>query len=149
MSRAPPCSQLWSSNWVEVWHKIQENSQETFIIVIQVIEFPESWEQSSFRFEIKLDFIIKKLKKNRFCDFRFQKIIILCRFRLNFWKTCQDSKKMTYLLVGMFMDKIKNFCDHSMILWEMVGDLPSNGLNQPPPLCFLGLMCIIANQQLA
>ena len=22
------------------------------------------------------------------------------------------------------MDKVKNFCDHSMILWEMTGDLP-------------------------
>ena len=34
----------------------------------------ESWEQSSFRFEIKLeDFVMKKLKKNRFCDFRSKK----------------------------------------------------------------------------
>ena len=54
----------------------------------------ESWEQWSFRFEIKLqDFFMKKLKKFDFFDFRSQKIIISSRSRLNFWKTCQDSKK--------------------------------------------------------
>ena len=37
---------------------------------------------------------------------------------------------LNYLLVGMFMDKVKKFCDHSMILWEMAGDLLTNGLNQ-------------------
>ena len=32
----------------------------------------------------------------------------------------------------MFMDKVKNFSDHSMILWEMAGDLMTDGLPQPP-----------------
>ena len=32
-------------------------------------------------------------KKNRFCDFRSQKIIISAQSGLNFWKTCLDSKK--------------------------------------------------------
>ena len=34
------------------------------------------------------------MKKNRFCDFWSQKTVILA---LNFWKTCQDNKKMTWL----------------------------------------------------
>ena len=34
-------------------------------------------------------------------------------------------KWLDYLLLGMFIDKVKKFCDHSMILWEMVGDLLS------------------------
>ena len=33
----------------------------------------------------------------------------------------------------MFMDKVKNFCDHSMILWEMAGDLVAGGHFWPPP----------------
>ena len=37
----------------------------------------------------------------------------------------------------MFIDKVKKFCDHSMTLWEMAGDLLTNGLNPPPQL--LGL----------
>ena len=74
-------------------------------------------------------------KKNWFCDFRPQKIIIFYRSRPNFWKTCQDSKKLPYhLLVGMFMDKVKNFCDHKMILWEMGTNLLTNGtLWSPSP----------------
>ena len=36
----------------------------------------------------------------------------------------------------MFMHKVKKFCDHSMILWEMAGDLLTNGLNPPPPAAF-------------
>ena len=36
----------------------------------------------------------------------------------------------------MCINKVKKFCDHSMILWEMAGDLPTNGLNQPPPMSF-------------
>ena len=56
----------------------------------------ESWEQLSFRFEIKSEtFVLKKMKKSRFRDFRSQKIKMSCRSRPNFWKTCQDSKKMT------------------------------------------------------
>ena len=31
------------------------------------------------------------------------------------------------------MDKVKNFCDHSMILWEMAGDLLTSGSFWPPP----------------
>ena len=36
----------------------------------------------------------------------------------------------------MFVDKVKNFCDHSMILWEMAGDLLTSGhfWTPPPPL---------------
>ena len=38
----------------------------------------------------------------------------------------------------MFMDKVKKFCDHSMILWEMAGDLLTDGLPQPtPPMSFM------------
>ena len=40
-------------------------------------------------------FVVKKLKKNRFRDFRSQKIRIFYQSRLSFWKTCQDSQKMT------------------------------------------------------
>ena len=29
----------------------------------------------------------------------------------------------------MYMNKHKNFCDHSMILWEMAGDLLTSGLS--------------------
>ena len=42
-------------------------------------------------------------------------------------------KLLYYLVLGMFIDKFKKFCDHSMILWEMAGVLLTNGLNQPPP----------------
>ena len=38
-------------------------------------------------------FFMKKLKKFDFFDFRSQKIIISYQSRLNFWKTCEDSKK--------------------------------------------------------
>ena len=45
-----------------------------------------------------LRFLLKKSrKKNWFCDFRSQKTLILYWYRLDFWKTCQDSKKMTSL----------------------------------------------------
>ena len=37
------------------------------------------------------------------------------------------------------MDNVKKFCDHSMILLEMAGDLLTNGLKQPPPPQVLGL----------
>ena len=37
---------------------------------------------------------MKKLKKKKF-NFRPQKIIIFYRSRTNFWKTCQDSKRIT------------------------------------------------------
>ena len=41
-------------------------------------------------------FCYEKVEK-KICDFLSQKIIISARSRLNFWKTCQDSKKMTWL----------------------------------------------------
>jgi hypothetical protein len=64
--------------------------------------------------------------------FDSQKIVIFGLSRLDFWKTCQDSKKLLYqLLVGMFMDKFENFCDNSMILWEM-----TNGWIPLPPASF-------------
>ena len=44
-------------------------------------------------------------------------------------------KWLNYLLLGMFIDKVKNFCDHSMILWEMAGDLLTDVLPQPPRVC--------------
>ena len=36
-------------------------------------------------------------------------------------------KWLDYLLVGIIMDKAKNFCGHSMILWKMAGNLLTNG----------------------
>ena len=36
----------------------------------------------------------------------------------------------------MFMDKVKNFYDHSMILLEMAGDLLAGGHFWPPPASF-------------
>ena len=54
-----------------------------------------------------------------------------------FGKPVKIVKRLLYYLVlGMFMDKVKKFCDHSMILWEMAGDLLTDGLNQPPPAVF-------------
>ena len=54
----------------------------------------ESSQKLSFIFEIKLeDFVIKNLKKKRFCDFRSQKILTFYRSWLNFQKTCQDNEK--------------------------------------------------------
>ena len=41
-----------------------------------------------------------------------------------------------WLLVGMFMDKVKNFCDHSMILWEMAANQKSKGTLWPTPASF-------------
>ena len=34
------------------------------------------------------------------------------------------------------MDKVKNFCDHSTILWEMAGDLLTSGHFWTPPASF-------------
>ena len=36
----------------------------------------------------------------------------------------------------MFMDKVKNFCDHSMTLREMTDDLLTSGHFCPPPASF-------------
>ena len=40
------------------------------------------------------------------------------------------------MTVGMFMDKVKNFCDHSMTLREMTDNLLSSShfWTPPPPL---------------
>ena len=60
----------------------------------------EASKKSSFIFEIKLeDFVIKKLKKNRFCDFRSQKILIFYRSWLNSEKPVQIVKKWLYYLL--------------------------------------------------
>ena len=48
-------------------------------------------------FQIWNKIFMKKLKKIRFCDFRSQKIINPYWSQLNFWKNCQDSKKITWL----------------------------------------------------
>ena len=46
-------------------------------------------------------------------------------------------KKWLYqLILGMFMDKVKNFCDHSMILWEMGANLLTDGTLWSPPASF-------------
>ena len=44
----------------------------------------------------------KSRKKIRFCDFRSQKILILYRSWLNFWKTCQDTWQTFSWSVGHF-----------------------------------------------
>ena len=36
----------------------------------------------------------------------------------------------------MYMDKVKNFCDHSIILWEMAGNLLTDGWIPPHPMYF-------------
>ena len=44
-------------------------------------------------------------------------------------------KKWPYhLLVGMFVDKVKNVCDYSMILWERGANLLTAGILWSPPL---------------
>ena len=48
-------------------------------------------------------------------------------------------KWLYYLLVGMFMDKVKNFCDHSMTLREMTDNLLTTGHFWTPPPHPLGL----------
>ena len=45
-------------------------------------------------------------------------------------------KLLDYPVPGMFMDKVKKFCEPSLILWEMAGDLLTSGQNQPPPGSF-------------
>ncbi len=77
--------------------KFDENSKiRNFWATKVLYTSKESWEQLSFRFEIKLeDFVIKKLKKIQFCNFWSQKILTSARSWLNFWKTWKDSKKMT------------------------------------------------------
>ena len=42
-------------------------------------------------------------------------------------------KFFDYLVLGMFMDKVKKFCEPSLILWEMAGNLLTIGQNPPPP----------------
>ena len=78
---------------------------------------------------------MKRLKKSGFRDFRSKIFLILRRSRLNFLKTCRDSKKMTLPTsrFGIFMDKVKNFYDHSIILDQWVD-------STPPPSGLLGLI---------
>ena len=45
-------------------------------------------------------------------------------------------KWLYYLLVGMYMDKVKIFCDHSMTLREMTDNLPASGHFWTPPASF-------------
>ena len=40
-------------------------------------------------------FFIEKIEKKSPLRFSIPKIVIFCWSRLNFWKTCQDSKEMT------------------------------------------------------
>ena len=82
-----------------------------------------------FIYEIKSEvFVMKKLKKNQFCDFQSPKILTFYRSWLNFWKTCQDSQKMTLLPSSWdVFGKVKNFCDHSMTLREMTNNLLTTG----------------------
>ena len=60
------------------------------------------------------------------------------RIRLFNPKQCGLSVKIVkkwlyYLLLKMFIDKVKNFCDHSMILWEMAANQKPIGTLWPPP----------------
>ena len=52
-------------------------------------------------------------------------------------------KWLYYLLVGMFMDKVKNFCDHSIPLREMTDNLQTTGHLWTPPPHPLGLRLFI------
>ena len=91
----------------------------------------ESWDQSSFRFDIKLgDFVMKKLKKINFGIFNPKKPWSrLCLGWISGKPVKIVKKWLGYLVIEMFMDRVKKFCDHSMILWEMAGDLLTSGQN--------------------
>ena len=73
---------------------------------------------------------MKKLNKSQFCDFRSNKIVI--------FSVSEKSVKILktwlyYLQFRMFIDKVKNFCDHSMILWEIAANsnfFPPYSLNR-------------------
>ena len=52
-------------------------------------------------------------------------------------------KWLDYILVGMFMDKVKNFCDHSIPLREMTDNLQTTGHLWTPPPHPLGLKLFI------
>ena len=63
------------------------------------------------------------------------------RIRLFNPKQCGLSVKIVkkwlyYLLLKMFIDKVKNFCDHSMILWEMAANPKPTGHFWTPPASF-------------
>ena len=73
----------------------------------------------SFRFEIKSEtFVLKKLKKKvDFAIFDPKKSRCLVGLGQISEKPVKIVKKLLYYLVlGMFIDKFKKFCDHSMIL---------------------------------
>ena len=84
---------------VKIKKILGENPKITnFCLTEMLYTSKESLQKSTFIFVIKLEvFVTKKWKKNWFCDFRSQKILIFYQSRLNFWKTCQDSQKITLL----------------------------------------------------
>ena len=89
-----------------------------FLSYTKVYTSKESWEQFSFRFEIKLeDFVMKKLKKIDFVIFDPKKS--WSRLGLG-WISGTPvkivKKWLDYLVLGMFFDKVKKFCDHSITL---------------------------------
>ena len=87
----------------------------------QISAIRKNWQKILAAFEV--DFVI----------FDPKKIIIFYRSQMNFWNPFQGKKKwLDHLLVGMFMDKVKNFCNHSMILWELADGLLTNGWIPPP-----------------
>ena len=77
---------------------------------------------------------MKKLKKNDFVIFDPKKS--WSRLGLG-WISGTPvkivKKWLNYLVLGMFFDKVKKFCDHSMILWEMAGNLLTSGSFWHPP----------------
>ena len=104
-----PLFYTFLEKWLQIkWSKVArvqakkrsiKNSQICYFWATQTLYTSnESWEQCSLRFEIKLeDFVVKKLKKKDFVILDPPKIMISSRSRLNFWKTYQNSKKMTWL----------------------------------------------------
>ena len=73
----------------------------------------------SFRFEIKSEtFVLKKIeKKVDFVIFDPKKSRCLVGLGQISEKPVKIVKELFYqLILEMFMDKVKNFCDHSMIL---------------------------------
>ena len=54
-------------------------------------------------------------------------------------------KWLYYLQLMMFIDKVKNFCDHSMILWEMAANRKPIGSfwTPPPPLGLTSIFALI------
>ena len=88
--------QIWNKIRVFCTEKIEKKSILQFWSYTNIIYLKRKLRTIVIQIWKKIrGFCYKNLKKNRFCDFRSQKIIISARSRLNFWKTCQDSKKIT------------------------------------------------------